>query len=206
VHWLPELNKPYLHLLRDEMIRSLFLFRLAYTTCIGIVWLFLPILASKKFELQGFSIGILVMSGVLIAGLLQIPMGILSDRVDKRMLVIVGGLITVIGISSFEFASCFWDLFFSTVAYGVGGGVSMPALMAISVVKGKQFNSMGSVMALLTMAHNFGMFLGAIFAGIIMDLYELQYVFLSGTVVMMAGIAIFFVNTIKKGDISTAKK
>ncbi|MDY6935611.1 MAG: MFS transporter [Spirochaetota bacterium] len=182
----------YRNLLKDKLITSLFIFRMCYTTCIGIVWSFLPVLADGEFALSSFLIGVLVMIGVLISGLLQTPMGYLADRVDKRNLIIIGGLLTAVAIFSLEFANGFWDMLFSNIAYGLGGGIAMPALMAISVVKGNQMGSMGSIMALLTLGHTIGMFSGSLFAGIMMDLFGLHVVFYSGAIIMLLGVGIFY--------------
>jgi len=40
---------------------GIFIFRLAYTICIGIIWCFLPVYADAEFSLSSSSIGILVM-------------------------------------------------------------------------------------------------------------------------------------------------
>jgi hypothetical protein len=91
----------YRILIKDRYIGGLFIFRLAYTTCIGIVWCFLPLLADSSLNLSGSLIGVLVMVGVLTAGLLQAPMGLLADRFSKRMLIAIGGFITGGAIFSF---------------------------------------------------------------------------------------------------------
>jgi len=88
----PPLN--YRILVKDKNIGGLFIFRLAYTTCIGIVWAFLPLFADSAFNLSSSIIGILLMVGVLTTGLLQTPMGFLADRFSKRMLFTIGGFVT----------------------------------------------------------------------------------------------------------------
>jgi len=44
---------------------GLFLFRLAYAACIGVIWSFLPILGDTEFSLSSASIGILVTLGIM---------------------------------------------------------------------------------------------------------------------------------------------
>jgi MFS family permease len=182
-------------ILKDRDIAGLFLFRLAYTTCIGLIWSFLPVFASVEFSLSSSSIGILIMLGVFVSGLIHTPMGLLADRINRKAMVISGGLITSLAIFSFEWAKGFRDLFITNLLFGIGGGISMPALMALSVIKGNQANSMGSVMAVLTVAHSLGMLLGAILGGLAMDLFHLKQAFSLGAFIMIIGCALFFIST-----------
>lgn len=183
--------KAWKHIISDRTLAGLFLFRFAYTASIGIIWSFLPILANLEFSLSGFSTGILVTLGVLISGILHTPMGIAADKFNKRILVASGGLAIVFSMFFFGKAESFNGLLFSSILFGIGGGFSMPALMAIAVYKGKETDAMGSVMALITTAHSLGMLVGSLSAGLIMDMFRLREAFYSGAVIMMIGIILF---------------
>jgi DHA1 family multidrug resistance protein-like MFS transporter len=177
-------------LIRNKYVAALFLFRLAYTCCIGLVWAFLPLFAHARFNLSSSSIGVLVMLGVLTSGLLQTPMGVLADRFNKKALIAVGGLITAGAVFSFVYVQGFWGLFVSNILFGVGGGIGLPAVMAMTVIIGRRTDSMGSVMAILTMGHSLGMLMGPILAGIMTDAFQLGLAFKAGTVVMGVGVAV----------------
>jgi len=179
----------YRTVLKNRYVAVLFLFRVAFTTCIGIVWAFLPLLADAEFGLSSSAIGVLVMLGVLVAGLLQTPMGLLADRMNKRLLILVGGLLTAGSVFSLGYAQGFWGLFLTNALFGMGGGIAMPAVMAMTVIIGRQTGAMGSVMGLLTMGHSLGMFIGPVLAGLMMDSFALDFAFLGGTVVMLIGTA-----------------
>ena len=183
--------KEWKHIIGDRKMAGLFLFRFAYTASIGIIWAFLPVLANLEFSLSGFSTGILVTLGVLISGILHTPMGIAADKFNKRMLVAVGGLVIVFSMVFFGKAESFNDLLFSSILFGIGGGISMPALMALAVYKGKETDAMGSVMALITTAHSLGMLIGSLAAGLIMDMSRLREAFYSGAVIMVLGMIVF---------------
>ena len=189
-------------LLRDRVIAGLFIVRFSYITCIGIIWCFLPIYANSEFGLSSSSIGILVMLVVFISGMLQIPMGLLADRLNKKYMIICGCLIIVYAIYSFSWAKGFWDIIISDILFGVGGGLSTPPVMALAVIKGNETESMGSIMGLLTMGHSLGMLLGSFFAGIIMDYFGLRNAFLLGTMIMITGTFFFILLTRKKELIS----
>ena len=183
------------HILKDREIAGLFLFRFTYTACIGIIWGFLPVFADSEFSLSSSSIGVLVMLAVFISGLIHTPMGILADRFNRVAMVAIGGAMTSAAILSFGWANGFWDLFLANVIFGLGGGVAMPALMALAVSKGNRTDAMGSVMALLTMAHSMGMMMGSLLAGVTMDIYQLRQAFPFGSLIMMIGVGIFVVCT-----------
>jgi len=185
----------YRILARNKYIGALFLFRFAYTFCIGLVWAFLPLLAHAEFKLSSSAIGVLVMLGVLISGLLQTPMGLLADRFNKRAFIAIGGLITAGAVFSFVYVQGFWGLFVANVLFGIGGGISVPAVMAMTVIIGRRTDSMGSVMALLTTGHSLGMFAGPILAGIVADAFQLSLAFIGGTVVMVIGVAVTLILT-----------
>jgi len=184
---------PWGRLLCDRDIVSISLFRFVYTTCIGIIWGFLPVYGDMEFALSSSSIGILVVMGVSVSGLLHIPMGAIADRIDKRVLVITGGLITVISILLLGRADGFWGLFWANVIFGIGGGISMPALMALAVISGNKAEAMGAVMSLITVAHSMGMLCGSLLAGIVMDIINLQFAFYLGALIMIAGTIVFII-------------
>lgn len=185
-------------LINDKMIAGLFFFRFGYTAGIGIIWGFLPVLAGVELELSASSIGFLVMLGVFASGSLQMPMGLLADRINRTWMVITGGLIVVVAMASFEWATGFNHLVIVNLVFGFGGGIAMPALMAITIQKGKKSGAMGSVMALLTVGHSFGMFVGSTLAGLMMDFFELRHAFALGSVIMAVCTGFFIICTFTK--------
>ncbi|MGD9413061.1 MAG: MFS transporter [Desulfobacterales bacterium] len=179
----------------DRAIASIFLFRFSHIVCIGIVWAFLPLYAKLKFSSSSSAIGVLIMLGVLVSGALHVPMGALADKLSKRWMVIAGGLIVACAVFSFVWVRGFWGLVWASIFFGIGGGISMPALMAIAVVKGSETDSMGSVMAILTLAHSLGMLFGSLIGGMMMDVFQLRNAFPLGAAVMALTVVVFFVST-----------
>jgi MFS transporter, DHA1 family, multidrug resistance protein len=179
-------------LLQDRQIAALFSFRFAYTACIGVIWGFLPVYADARFSLSSSAIGILVMLGVFVSGLIHLPMGYLADRINRRLLVLAGGLIVAGAVYSYALAGGFRGMLVCSLCFGIGGGMSMPALMAIGVQRGVESKAMGSVMALLTMAHSLGMLAGSLLAGLMMEVSQLRYAFFLGALLMLLGSGLFF--------------
>jgi predicted MFS family arabinose efflux permease len=118
-------------------------------------------------------------------------MGYAADRWNRKIMVVVGGMLSAAGILYPFWATSFIDLFAGVSIFGLGGGISMPALTALAVVKGEQRQAHGSVMAILTSAHSLGMFTGSVMAGLAMDFYSLSYAFPCGSIVMASGVLLF---------------
>jgi predicted MFS family arabinose efflux permease len=142
------------------------------------------------------------MLGVLVSGALHVPMGLLADKWSKRWMAIAGGLMVAGAVFSFEWAQGFRGLVWASIFFGIGGGISMPALMAIAVVKGSETDSMGSVMAILTLAHSLGMLCGSLIGGLMMDVFQLRTAFPLGAAVMALTVAVFFVSTSSQRGLS----
>ncbi len=182
---------PWKKIVCDRTIIGIFIFRLSYTSCIGVIWGFLPIFADSEFSLSGSSIGTLVMLGVFINGMLNLPMGYLADRFDKKIMIISGGLLASYAVYSLSGSENFRDMLVANILFGLGGGLATPAIMAMAAIAGKKEKAAGSVMAIMTMAHSVGMMTGGFAAGIIMDAFLLRHVFSLAAIVMLAGLAAF---------------
>jgi DHA1 family multidrug resistance protein-like MFS transporter len=185
-----ETKKPesWLKILSNKTILGLFIFRLTYTTCVGVVWCFLPLFGATKFGLNSSQTGTLVMIMVLVGGILHTPMGYVADRVSRPFLTITGGLIITASMAAAGWADGFGFLMVTSVFFGLGGGIALPAVSAMAVIEGKKETALGSVMSLLTIAHSLGMLIGSLIAGLTMDYLELAYAFPVGAALMMAGI------------------
>lgn len=183
---------PWSHILIDRELTAIFLFRYGYTACIGVIWCFLPLYADTAFGLSSSLIGVLVMTGIFVSGVLHLPMGVVADRADKRMMILVGGILSSVGMMLPFFASSFYDLLMAVSIFGLGGGISMPAIMAYAVLKGNERKAMGSVMAVMTVAHSLGMLTGAMVAGLAMDFLSLGLSFPCGTFFMAVATLVFW--------------
>ncbi len=179
---------PFGQVIQDKELAALFSFRYAYTACIGIIWCFLPLFADKAFDLSGAQIGLLVTLGVFVSGILQLPMGYAADRMNKKIMVVLGGAFSTLGILLPFFAGSFVDLLVAVTLFGLGGGLSMPAITALAVVKGDEKKAMGSVMSVMTVAQSLGMLTGSLLAGLAMDFFSLKFAFPCGMVIMAGGI------------------
>ncbi len=176
----------------DRVVIGIFAFRLVYTASIGVIWGFVPVLADAAFNVSSSQIGVLVMIGVLVSGVVQTPMGILADRMSRKAMVLAGGALAGLAVLSFQWAQSYEHLLTASVVFGLGGGIAMPALMAVAVLKGHQTDAMGTVMAVLTVGHSLGMLIGALVAGMMMDWWHLRLAFSAGFWFMLTGMVSFY--------------
>ncbi|MCF8069908.1 MAG: MFS transporter [Desulfobacterales bacterium] len=201
-----EMPIPWMLLLKDRDIIGYFLFRFTYTFCIGIIWGFLPIMADVKFSLSSGQIGILLMLAVFISGIINTPMGYLADRINRKGMILFGGLLVTLSVYAFIPADGFQDLFWANILFGLGGGIAMPPLMALVVIKGNQTESMGSVVGLMTMSHSMGMMAGSLLAGLIMDISKLDHAFPFGALLMISGMILFTIFTWHRTPLKISEK
>ncbi len=190
-------------IMSNDVVLGLASLRFAYTTCVGVIWCFLPLFMDKRFGLGSSASGTLIMLMVLVGAVFHAPFGYAADKTNKVTLMVVGSIIISLSMLSFEWASGFYDLLISVSAFGIGGGIALPALSAMAVTEGKQVKALGSVMSLLTMAHSMGMLVGSLIAGLTMDYVDLTHAFPMGSVIMLAGI-IFMLHRMKRAKIKKA--
>ncbi len=186
--------KSYLAIVKTPAILSLFTFRICFTTCIGIIWTFLPLFANTMLDLSSSAIGFVIMINVFIAGLLQAPMGYIADRFSKKIMVTAGGVLAIISLLCLNYATSFNGLVIANGIFGLAGGISLPAIMALGIIEGRKTKAMGSIMGLLTMAHSLGMLVGPLLAGIIIDFFSMETIFVTGAAILGGGTIVFLRN------------
>ncbi len=186
--------KSYLAIVKTPAIFSLFTFRICFTTCIGIIWTFLPLFANTMLDLSSSAIGFVIMINVFIAGLLQAPMGYIADRFSKKIMVTAGGVLAIISLLCLNYATSFNGLVIANGIFGLAGGISLPAIMALGIIEGRKTRAMGSIMGILTLAHSLGMLVGPLLAGIIIDVFSMETIFITGAAILGAGTIVFLRN------------
>jgi len=115
--------------------------------------------------------------------------------VNKRFLLTMGGFLGLMSFLFLQGASSFRELVLANGLLGLGGGISIPAIMALGVIEGRRTKAMGSLMGLLALGHSLGMLGGPLLAGMLIDLFSFSSIFIFGAFVMGAGIVIFLRNS-----------
>ncbi len=145
-----------------------------------------PTEAPFRADAHSFAVGGRNTSGVVASAFLMTPMGVLADRVGKRPLVVIGGLVVAAGMFLFAYLNRPWEFYAVSVVLGIGGGMALPAVMAMAVVIGGEKNALGTVIAILTAAESLGMVIGPILGGLAMDALGATATFSGGAVFMIS--------------------
>ncbi len=162
--------KRYRILMRDKNVMGVFIIRFGYMLCVGSLWSFLPLIADTKYGMSSSAIGGLLSLLVLTSAAMSYPVGLLADNSSKRLLIFIGGIMTLVGMLYLYSSNSIRDLFVVVVLLGLGGGFLTTASTAMSAVIGKKLAATGSVMSLMMVGHSAGMFTGPLLGGIVMDI------------------------------------
>jgi len=172
------------------MVKGLTSFRLSFALSRGAFATFLPIFAGIYLNLTPTRIGVLLAVNILLMSLLQVYSGKLADRFNRRMLVVIGGIINLTYLALIPLAYNFWYLLGLCALGGLGTAISIPAASALTVEEGRKFG-MGSTIAIFTMAMSIGMAIGPIASGLIADMVSISSVFYFGAGVTFVGTGFF---------------
>ncbi len=92
---------------------------------------FLPLLATQVVGLNATQVGILYTVGGLVSTVLFIPMGRLADRKNKKVLIMMGLLISASGLAGLAFAQEYTLLMLLVVTCNIGFVMFTPAAVAL---------------------------------------------------------------------------
>ncbi|MEM3737044.1 MAG: MFS transporter [Candidatus Bathyarchaeia archaeon] len=90
----------------------------------------LPILI-KEFEISTTEAGLLASAFFIPYAIFQLPIGSIADRVDRRLLIGLGLLLSAVGIFLSGLAPNYWTLLIFQAVAGFGGGTYHPSAIAV---------------------------------------------------------------------------
>lgn len=151
---------------------------------------FLPILLSSKLGLSGLRSGLVLASGTAAMTLLLRPMGILSDRAPRPLLVLLGGGAVSLLYLLVPAATGFGSMLLLAVAIGVFSVVSQPASSALLVEEGTRYG-MGATVGTFNAVLNAGFVAGPLLGALLQGTLGLTAVFHAAAAVGLAAVALF---------------
>jgi len=184
-------NPSFKRISTSGMVKGLLSYQLSFSLGRGAFICFLPIFAAIFIGLSPALIGILLAVNIVLMGLLQVYLGNIADRFNRRTLVALGNLATLVFLALIPLAGNFWQLLGVCVFGGLGGAISMPAASALIVEEGRRFG-MGATVAMFNMAMSIGIAIGPILSGVIADFVNINSVFYFAAAMVLIG-TIFFV-------------
>lgn len=204
-------------LLDRPLVRSLVVFRLAFSVGKMAVIIFLPIYARTEFGISAFAIGWILAGGKLTKSIVQGYMGDLTDRVGRKpTFVAVGALAYGLGTAliplalyaegtiapvtiaalgrSVTLGGAFFTLFAAYGVLGIADSVRLPASMALFVESGEQFDSVASSMSLRSISWKVGQVVGPLFVGAVKDFVSTEVAFLTAAGFIVVATGVFVVS------------
>lgn len=173
----------------SNIMRGAFAFRMATGFGTASFMTFLPIFAHNNIGLSTSLIGVLLASRTPVS-LVQFFTGTLADKYNRRVLVIIGGVLSLIATALLPMAGSFWPLLAIYIFATIGFAFALPAATAYVVEEGRAFG-MGASMAMFMMAMQIGNGVGPILFGGVVNSLGIESAFYSGAIILLIGIAVF---------------
>jgi MFS family permease len=175
-----------------------------FTRSFGIVLvaIFLPVLLSHELKLNGLQIGSVMAFGTIVTALFLRPFGEISDRVDRRVLIQIGGMSAALVTFLLPFAQGFWHMILFCGGIGFFSALTLPASSALLIEEGHRYG-MGLTIGLFNAAMNLGFVLAPLLGGVLMDHFTLPSIFHAAGLIGIAGMVCFMF--LSKSKTCTAK-
>lgn len=180
----------FVKLLKDKAMQEILLIRFVGSFGVAAFIVFLPLFATT-LGLNTAQIGTIVTLNLLTTTLPQRFFGKMADKGNKVAMIAAGNLISGITILAIPFTRDFASLLALNLVMGLGGAISIPANTALAVQIGRM-HGMGSSMGLLQTAFAFGLAIGPLLAGLIMDVSGLPMVFIYTSAIVVGGSILFY--------------
>jgi DHA1 family multidrug resistance protein-like MFS transporter len=183
---------PIRDILRNRVLGSILVYRAVNALGRGTIMTFLPLFAVQILGLSSTYIGVILSVGIFLNAFLQTPMGILADRVNRKMLLVSGGLIASLGYFYMVQTGTITEIFVARMIVSVGGAMSLPAVTAIIADEGRKLGS-GSTVGVFNTAMSVGQIVGPVFSGFLLDTYGMGSVFYFSGFISVLSVASFWV-------------
>jgi DHA1 family multidrug resistance protein-like MFS transporter len=180
---------PFKTILQSRSIMGLCFYRFASAFCRGSIITFLPLYAHNALQLNASQIGLVISSSILLTAVLQFPFGKLADKLNRRMLIILGSILYFSIVPLIPYTLNFIQILTLNIILGLFGALSLPAASALIVVEGKHYG-MGSTMAIFNVAMSVGLGIGPLASGVVLDIWGLSGVFYFCTILGFLGTGI----------------
>jgi len=195
----PTNSKPrasFRKILSNRILLASFMYRavnsLGNSSIMGFLSIFMASAAlDGGLGLSATDAGTVLSAGQLIGAILQRPSGDLADRFDKRRLVMLGGIVSALGMASFALAHTFWDVMLSRVIFAVGSALITPAITSIAAIEGREMG-VGTTMSVMESAMSLGMMVGPLMSGVLADALSLKPIFYVGSIISFIGVGVFW--------------
>ncbi|MEM2146000.1 MAG: MFS transporter [Candidatus Jordarchaeaceae archaeon] len=183
--------------LRDKHVRGIMTYRASIGLARNALVSFLPIFLTSNFAASATQVGILLAILLLIGALFQYPMGIVSDRMNKTKLTIIG----MGGSAALLFTTPFIPtLIIMALVVLIIGFFSVTAdapALALGTEAGRKYG-MATVLSLYDTSVGIGMVAGPVISGFFVDNFGINSIFYLWSIVVFIALIICYIDLRKK--------
>jgi MFS family permease len=152
---------------------------------------FLPLLATQVVGVQATEVGILFTIGNLSGAALLIPLGRLADRRGKRILMIIGLVVSTFGLAGFASAQSFAWLAGYMIINSIGQAMFSPAAVAL-LSDTVPFHWQNTAMGIYGACEDVGVIAGSALGGVVWTAWGPPATFILGAISFGLGALICF--------------
>ena len=187
---------PLVEILKNKVLLACFIYRAVNSMGFSSIMGFLSLYMASSIAEGGLGLTITQAGTVLSVGqisgaLMQRPSGSLADKYNKNHLIILGGIISSVGMGMFVFSSTFWHVMAARLVFALGTALISPALSSIAAIEGRIYGA-GITMSALDSALSLGMMVGPLMSGVLADLFNMKPIFWLGSSISLFGIIIYY--------------
>jgi MFS family permease len=191
---LPKSNESrvdYKRVFQSRTFGGLIVFILTRAFGIILFTIFLPVLMNNSLKMNSLEIGAVMSFSPALTALLLHPMGQLSDQLDRKLLVFVGGALAAFFTFLLPFAAGFWQLFLLSGGIGLSSSISLPASSALLLEEGRRYG-LATTLGFFNSIMETGFLIAPIIGGMIMDNLGEGFVFFMAGLCGTIGVSVFF--------------
>jgi MFS family permease len=187
-------KKAYHELIKNRVISGMIVLRFTIAISRGAIFVLIPFFVQDRLHLSSSEIGMVISGNIMATAILQIPCGLLADRANRRMLVIIGALFLSGLMFILPTVQSFSQIIVFSILFGACGALVLPAATALMVEEGRLYG-MGAVMGLFRTSMNLGLVCGPLIAGWMADAMYFDNIFHLFGVLAIFGTFYFALNS-----------
>jgi MFS transporter, DHA1 family, multidrug resistance protein len=181
--------------LGDRLVLSLTILMALTSLTFGAVYSFLSV-RLDNLGATALMIGLAFAAESLASGVAQPLFGPIADRIDRRIMVMVGLAASAVSLAALGAAQGYGLIVVLMFTLGIAQAVTAVSISAMQVVAGRRAG-MGTVIGLGSSGNGIGIVVGAVAGGALVGNFGLGAPFVFGAVVMVVGV--FFVSWMMRG-------
>jgi len=174
---------------------SLYLFIVGKSFLIACYTVYFPLFLLNECHFTTLETGFTISFSTGVMALFLRPMGKLSDRVSKPLLVVAGGILSSIAFFHIQDIFTFKQAMVFSALFGLCGAISQPASVSLLFSCSSDKSVSSSVMGRFGSILNIGFVCGTLFASLMIELFSVRAAFISAGIINLFMITLYVFST-----------